>query len=370
MDKNLVGQWYKEELGETLHIFNESPLRMKMSFTSSGYYNFEPNCVYEQDGYLCFEINDEYYRMVYHVKPEADRLVGYYTQFGKVTEIAYTRISDTPLDEPPRYVPTEIFVPGTEESRLSILKRHAAYDREHEYGCETEFVLGGTVPVILEKYRYSAYLEGVSSTDDALAFRLLDFVCDHFGHDGTRGLGSGRTITDLIAFCETNDFKSNCRGLAVLLASLLRLNGIKARHVTCMPYEDPFDDCHVVVDCLLPSGKRVMLDPSWRLYLKDKDGAYVSLPRLRELLIAGEPIFENPDASYNGGAFDREFYRNYMTKNTFRFARCTLSREGVDGRTETSRYIHLIPSGYPTENFSEKQKADFVCNDAEFWGME
>ena len=58
-----------------------------------------------------------------------------------------------------------------------------------------------------------------------------------------------------------------------------------------------------------------------------------------------------------------------MTKNCFRFARSTLAKEGVDGRTETSRYIELIPQGYPIENFSEKKKADFVYNDIEFWQM-
>ncbi len=363
MDKKFIGQWYKEELGEILNIFDESPLRMKMSFTSSGYYNFEPNCVYEKDGYFCFEINDEYYRMVYHVKVENDKLVGYYTQFGKNTEVSYTRVSEIPIDEP-----SETFVPGTDESRLSALKRHAEYDRSCEYGCKSEFVLGGNIPEILEKYDYSTYVRGLGNTDD-LAFKLLDFVCDHFGHNGTRGLGSGRTITDLIEFCEKNEYKSNCRGLAILLASLLRLNGIKAQHITCMPYEDPFDDCHVVVDCMFPSGKRVMLDPTWRLYLKDKDGEYISLQHLRELLITGKPIFENQTAGYNGGEFDKEYYRNYMTKNTFRFARPTLSKEGVDGRMENSRYIELIPQGYPIENFSEKRQADFVYNDTEFWVM-
>ena len=153
----------------------------------------------------------------------------------------------------------------------------------------------------------------------------------------------------------------------ILLAALLRLNGIKAQHITCLPYEDPFEDCHVVVDCLLPSGKRIMLDPTWHLYLKDKEGNYVSLAHLRELLLADEPIFENQTADYNGTGFAKEYHRNYMIKNTFRFACCTLNKEGVDGRTETSRYIELIPQGYPIENFSEKKKADFVYNDIEFW---
>lgn len=107
-----------------MNIFNESPLRIKMSFTSSGYYSFKPNCVYKKDGYFCFEINDEHYRMVYHVKVENDKRVGYYyTQFGKTTEVSYT-----PIDEPYKYVPTEIFVTGTDKSRLSILKQHAEYE--------------------------------------------------------------------------------------------------------------------------------------------------------------------------------------------------------------------------------------------------
>ena len=62
MDKHLIGKWYKEELGETLNIFGEKPPRMKMSFSSSGFYNFEPICVYEDGADLCFEINDEHYR--------------------------------------------------------------------------------------------------------------------------------------------------------------------------------------------------------------------------------------------------------------------------------------------------------------------
>lgn len=368
MDKRLVGKWFKEELGETLNIFDETPLRMKMSFSSSGYYNFEPNCVYEKDGYFCFEINDDYYRMAYQIKYSDGSLEGFYTQHGKKTEVRYRKISDIPEDLPYEEHPTEIYVPGTELSRIELLKKYDKYDKK-EYGADNTIVLGGEIPEILNKYGYHDYINGLNNKSDEIVFRLLDFVCDHLGHNGSKGLGNGRTITDLITFCETNDMKTNCRGLAVLLASLLRLNGIKAQHITCMPYEEPFEDCHVVVDCLLPSGKRIMLDPTSRLYYKDKKGNYVSLPHLRELLITDEPIYENPTASYNGNGFDKGYNRDYMIKNTFRFARCTLNKDGIDGRTENSRYIELIPCDYPTENFSENRKKDFVYNDIEFWTM-
>ncbi len=59
MDKRLVGKRYKGDFGETIHIFDEEPVRTKMSFSPSGYYNFEPNCAYEKDNYLCSEINEE-----------------------------------------------------------------------------------------------------------------------------------------------------------------------------------------------------------------------------------------------------------------------------------------------------------------------
>lgn len=374
MQKELVGQWYKEDMGETINIFDEEPLRMKMSFSSSGYYNFAPNCVYEKDGYFCYEINDEHFRMVYQVRydAETDRLVGHYTQFGKETEVVYTRVSATPADEPYYFKPTHIYVPGTDETRLEVLQRYADYDRDSAFPYEDEWVLErltGKVPAILAKYEYEKYVTLGAEPTDETVFRLLDFVCDHFGHNGSGGMGNGRGIPDLIHFCERNDMKTNCRGLAILLASLLRYHGIKARHITCVPYEDPFDDCHVVVDCLLPSGKRIMLDPTWRLYLHDKDGEYISLPHLRELLLRGEPIFPNESAGYNGEGFDADYHRDYMTKNTMRFARCTLHKECVDGSYPDRPYITLVPKNYPVENFKDSDKEHFVTNDEEFWRM-
>lgn len=368
MDKNLVGKWYQEEAQEFLNIFDETPLRMKMSFASTGYYNCEPNCVYEKDGYLCYEINDEYYRMVYHVKYVDDCLEGFYTQHGKTVPIKYKRLGHVPEDAPYEYAPTEIFVPSIDKPRIQLLRQYAEYDRSKTYGCADEFALGGDIPPILEKYNYSEYIQGLDPAADEIAFKLLDFVCDHFGHNGCGGSG-GSKITDIISFCEKNNNQANCRGLAILLASLLRLNGIRAQHITCQPYEDPFQDCHVVVDCLLPSGRRIMLDPTWRLYLRDKEGEYISLPRLRELLLADEPLFENPTAGYNGAGFNKASHRDYMIKNTLRFSRCTLNKEGVDGQTERSRYITLIPQSYPAEKFPESKRADFVYNDVEFWQM-
>ncbi len=369
MDQRLVGKWYKEELGETLNIFGETPLRMKMSFDSSGYFHFEPNCVYERDGYLCFEINDEYYRMVYHVRFADGTLRGYYTQFGKETEVVYEKQADTPDDLPFVYKPTEVYIPGSDMTREEVLRAYADYDGSRPADTpSTTYVLGEAVPPVLERYGYSEFLRDVPPGTDAVAFRLLAFVCEHFGHNGSGGMPPARRVEDIIAFCETHDGKTNCRGLAILLATLLRMNGIKARHITCKPYEEPFEDCHVVVDCLLPSGKRVMLDPTSRLWYTDAEGDYVSLERLRALLCADEPLFPNADAAYNGGAFDAAYNRRYMTKNAFRFSRGTHFADGAD--EGAARPVELIPAGYDISLFSPQRQKTFVYDPRGFWAMD
>lgn len=261
----------------------------------------------------------------------------------------------------------KIFVPESEKSRTELLREFAAYDRSKEESYDTQYQLGEEIPEILNKYVFSDYIKNVDITSDEVVFRVLAFVCDHFGHNGNISLNNRCDINGLIEFCEQHDAKMNCRGLAILLASLLRMVGVKARHITCMPYEEPFNDCHVVVDCLLPSGKRVMLDPTWRLYLKDAEGEYVSLEHFRELLLSGEPVFANVDASYNGEAFDLEYYRSYMTKNSIRFSRGTVYKDGLDDYAV--RAVVLVPANYPVKNFSLIAKRDFVFNDREFWRM-
>lgn len=254
-----------------------------------------------------------------------------------------------------------ITIPKT-ETRISLIKNFEKYNTSSKNTYKTLYILGGDIPVILEKYCYSEYIKVLNTPTDNIAFKMLDFVCDHFSHNGYNGSG-GSSIESIILFCEQNNGKTNCRGLAILLAALLRLNGIKARHITCMPYEDPCDDCHVVVDCLLPSGKRIMFDPTYRLYFKDSEGEYISLEGLRKALINDIPIFENATAAYNGNAFDKEYYRNYMTKNTMWFSRGTVFEYGSD---EVNR-IQLMPLNYPVDKLDNLQYYNITHNDNEFW---
>lgn len=100
MDKRYVGRWQRVSGTEIIDIFDEEPPRVKLSFPENGYYNYPPNKCYFNAGRFCYEINDEYYRMVYSLIYEDGRLRGHYTQFGIETEIAFELCDAIPRDEP------------------------------------------------------------------------------------------------------------------------------------------------------------------------------------------------------------------------------------------------------------------------------
>lgn len=260
----------------------------------------------------------------------------------------------------------KIIKPVPEESRLEILKKYSEYDTgEETKKYPAAFVLNNKLPDILLNYDYLKYSGRSFENEDDIVFAMLDFVCDHFMHGGNVCLPRDHSMVGIIEASEKNGLITNCRGLSLILAELLRINGIKARHVTCKPYEEPFTDCHIVVDCIMPSGKRIMLDPTYRLYFVDDNGEYVSIPQLREGIIQGVDFHPNSNASYNGGEFNYEDYREYMSKNLLRFNTNYNLDDSSSDMWVTE--IELIPKGYTTKGFAKRIK--FVTDPISFWNI-
>ncbi len=260
----------------------------------------------------------------------------------------------------------QIVKPIPEESRIEILKKYSEYDTDVESKkYPATFVLNNKIPDILLKYDYLKYSGRPRANEDDTVFSMLDFVCDHFMHDGNICLPRNLSMVGIIEGSEKIGLKTNCRGLSLILAELLRMNGIKARHVTCKPYEEPFSDCHVVVDCIMPSGTRIMLDPTYRLYFTDDNGQYVSIAQFREGIIQGVDFHPNSKASRNGGEFFYDNYKEYMIKNLLRFNTNYILDDSIPDRKATE--IELIPKGYTTEGFAKKVR--FVTNPVAFWNI-
>lgn len=89
--------------------------------------------------------------------------------------------------------------PVPQELRIDVLRKYAEYDLSHkEKSYSYTFQMGNEPPAILEKYNYTEYLKGVEPVSDALAFRLLDFVCDHFHHGGNARIGYAHRMADIV----------------------------------------------------------------------------------------------------------------------------------------------------------------------------
>lgn len=358
----LVGQWKSEvPYGVEMNIFSRDG-KMELMLSFDGKTAWPPVSVWADADAIVWQINDAYNRGTCTIRYENGGLVGTYRQLQhkEFPPVDFKKLSGIPAE---RADAAEAEIEKPSGSRLAILRDNAAYNTGEE-PVETEYVLGGELPSVIGSYDYASYLDGKSGDD--VAFACLDFICDHFHHKGDSGMPPWKTrsLGDFFQWCGEHDNRTNCRGLSIMLGNLLRYNGIRAQHVTCQPYEEPFNDCHVVVDCHLPSGKRVMLDPTYRLYFRDADGDYVSLPKLREILLNDGELIPNETASYTGGeGFNLADYREYMAKNTLRFSK---DRVNADHRDEYER-MWLFPAGYPFEKVCDPENVIVRTDDKAFW---
>lgn len=376
MDNNWFGTWtncIKEGLGdEIINIIDKGDYqKLLLTYKTSGYFNCEPNEWKFEDDTIIFTINDVDHRAIYSLKlQDNSTLVGTYRQYGKVKDIVYKKTSQIPTDGEFYYDPPNPSVPKSNLSKIDLLKMYSVYENEE---CNLNFSYNldeqDKYSSIITEYGIDEFTRGKKDID--LMFTLLKWICSKFHHNGQSYMPDNRNAIAIIEYCKNNDDKIYCRGLALLLAELCRAYNIKAKHITCMPYEEPFDDCHVIVHAYSDRLKQwIMMDPTYCLYLRDKKGKYLNFQRLRQLLIEGKDVFANEEANYNGYPFDMKYYREYMTKNTLRFQCGTDYYFGAeDGRGGKKRVV-LLPKNYEfTSNSSDNyfKNSFIVRDDCCFW---
>jgi len=264
-----------------------------------------------------------------------------------------------------------IIVAPKDEEYIDILKEYSEYgNTKSDVKFVFKFDERKNMLDIIETYSLDDLIKG--KNDVEMAISLMHWVCARYRHGNPpKGLASTRTPQGLMEFANNNEGRTNCRGLSLLLAQLIRAYSIKAFHVTCLPYEDPFNDCHVVVCVYCESlGKCIMLDPSANLYLKNKNGEIISVEEFRDILLADEelvPNLENTNWGNEGSMPNLNNYRNYMAKNLVRISRQYISSYGHD--SQDGRAI-LLPQKYmknEANNFSKKVQKDFLTSKEDFW---
>ena len=195
-----------------------------------------------------------------------------------------------------------------------------------------------------------------------------EFVANNIPHDNQKEYPKYVNAIGLWEYTKTVAPAFNCRLHSILTFELLTAAGIKARYITCLPYDRNDNDCHVVNEVWLPEiGKWVMIDTDMKRYVTDKKGNLLSLAEIREHFINDKKVvvyynFDNPISKIT-------YYHAYMAKNTYWF--CCWGDLGFYQEDHTtfpesklrSREYALVPEGF--ETFSGKE---ITTHDPEqFW---
>jgi hypothetical protein len=199
---------------------------------------------------------------------------------------------------------------------------------------------------LIEKFDLDTITAGYD--DVALMLVLMDWVVDtveHYGNSWWPPPG-GADAMSIIAYAENNYNRINCRGLAILLAEVLRLYDIPAKHITAYPYEDDHP-VHVITHAYSERlNQWILLDPTLRVFVTDESGNFLNLYTLRKAFIDGTPIFINENASHNGRKYTLRKYRLFMSDYLFRFSTGTDFSFGSEEMGEGTTNIMLIPIGF------------------------
>ena len=382
-DKRICGKWKSEEFE---FFGNNTAIFLNIDFENSDFgvkvhFGFnDENCgnpaLYVESSYSSLYLfhNDRQYRMEYILtldENDVDKIKCSLTQRHRSLEknIEFTRISE-PLSEEDKKIKIMNKVGLKDASKIDILREYAEYGKnKYDVKFEYKFDERENMLDIIEKNNLDELVKDKSDVETAVA--LMDWFCERYKHGNPPGgLAKTRTPQALMEYADNNEGRTNCRGLAITLAHLIRAYNIKAFHITCMPYEEPFDDCHVVVCVYCESLKKwIMLDPSYNLYLKNKSGEIIGVEQFRDILIAGEEFFMNDKAGYHGEwkGFSLEWYRDYMAKNLIRLVRGTVECYGCD---ESYGSVILIPEKYmqnEAKNFDENHQKNFMSSKEDFW---
>ena len=199
---------------------------------------------------------------------------------------------------------------------------------------------------LIEKFNLDAVTAGYSDVE--LMLVLMNWVADTVGHYGNSGWPppGGTDAMSITSYAENYGNRINCRGLAILLAEVLRLYGIPAKHITAYPYEDDHP-VHVITHAYSAQlNQWILLDPTFRLYVTDANGNFLNLYTLRQAFMEGTPILINENASHNGRRYTLRRYRLFMSDYLFRFSTGTNFTFGSEEIGAGTTNVMLVPVNF------------------------
>ena len=90
----------------------------------------------------------------------------------------------------------------------------------------------------------------------------------------------------------------------------------------------------------------IMLDPTFRLYLRDEYGNLMNLYTIRRAFAKGAPIFANANAGHNNRRFNMREYQRLMANYLFRFSTGTTFTFGSEELGVGTTQFMPVPVGF------------------------
>ena len=282
----------------------------------------------EEDGKLRFTYENEVFTLT--IEPGKESYQGSLDHGGQTSSVALV------WSEPEANDLLNFSLNASTQERMELLIKYQKYAPDGKVPAY-QFDLGKDpqASAWLDQHQLDEVLSG--KTDVELMKAGLSWVCGEYDHSSYSQYRGDDSLDRVGVYAATGK-GLNCNNLSVLLSGILRSYGVKAVPVWCLSASQWDQECHVVVQAYSEQlDQWIFLDPTYNLMLMDEQGNYIGVEVLRSALIEGRPLTANPEANYNGEAFVLDDYRDYMTKNTFRF-----KRPAVCGR-EISDFVYLIP---------------------------
>ncbi|WP_299180514.1 transglutaminase domain-containing protein [uncultured Chryseobacterium sp.] len=234
-------------------------------------------------------------------------------------------------------------------SRLDILKGAGEYNRSDKRFIP-KFAYQSQDNADLKRIRTDLKLDSVAGNGSELSkiFNMMHWVHNLVKHDGNSDNPTLKNAIDLIKICKAENRGVNCRMLATILNECYLSMGIKSRHITCMPKETEFDDCHVIN--MVYSNeleKWIWIDPTFDAYVMDDKGNLLGVEEVRERLVKGLPLVLNADANWNRNTLQTKegYLENYMAKNLYRLQTSVVSEYNSETwkKGKSVEYVELLP---------------------------
>lgn len=351
----------------TLNIVNgdgEDGKKLYLTIQSSDADYIEPKTWSTSDGSLDFTYNSGKWESRVSLSFDGvNTLTGSYEQYDSTSSVTLKRTSTQPTDWKGR--PNYTFESLNDAESLKILQANAKYGGG-KVGVQYRYEMGSKEPIkaFIKENGIDELLQA-KTTDAQRMLALMNFVCDTFKHDGESGMPEKQDTMSVINYAKKRG-SIECRGLSIILSDLCRAYGIPAKSIKGGPSPRESASCHVVVHAYSSELQQwIMLDPTYRLVLQNEAGQYMNLPMLREALVKGEKFIPNENAGRNRRPFYMDFYRAYMTANTFHFTSATDFYNGSEGEEEKAQYT-LVPANF-SAGYAYYHYAKPTYSADEFW---